>query len=82
MTITGKNAGGNEISVRWNRYLGTLVVDMVRNGETLVCGRALRMGDQEIAYGVRAYVSNGGKVRYFGDVQDADIEFYTGCSRG
>lgn len=82
MTVTGKNAGGNELTLRWNCYLGTMVVDMVQNSVTLICGRALRMGDQEIGFGVRALVSNQGKVRYFGDVADSNIEFYVGCSHG
>lgn len=80
MTITGQNTNGYQISVRWNRYLGTLVVDVSRSEVELICGRALRFGDQDIGYGIRALITNQNKSRYFGDILDADIAFYSGCS--
>jgi len=81
MAITGQNTNGHQISVRWNRYLETAVVDIKNQNETLLYGRALHFGDQAIGYVVKAKVTNQNKSRYFGDILDADIEFYSGCSQ-
>ncbi len=80
MEVINPNAGGYKMSVRWNRHFGSLMVDVSQKGDLIKCGHPLRFGDQDITHGIRAKVSGVSPTRYFGDILDARIEFYTGCS--